>query len=438
MRKRIALLLCAALLLTLSGCSADTPMVEKQFFYRRSGIDHASADGVIGSEGRDISAYSDTGAILQAYLSGPESQELESPFPRDSRVLSWELRNDTLHLTMNEAFCALTGIELTIACTCILRTMTGICPVTSIQFQAEDGLLGDEKVLTFSEGSVSLYDDSLDQSRSEFTVYYTDRQRRYLLAEEISVNLATENDLVRHLVEAMMTPPENSSLLSALPSGTELLDYSINDGLCTLNFSLDFERSGWARCEAQRLTLLSIVNTLTQLEGIQQVEFCTEGDLLVQYRHLTISAPFVRDESAIGPVRTGMSEFDATLYLANGPELYLAAVPTPLRQTSGISQPELVVTALLEYAPLNGFQSTIPENTVLNGVELRNGICTIDLSSEFLSTQDHLPISVRSIVASVCALEGVYSAQITVDGQTPDGDIAPLFAVLSPQPDWFL
>lgn len=438
MRKWIALLLCTALLLSLPGCSAEGPAIERQFYYRRVSIDHESTESVIGSEARDISAYSDISDILEAYLAGPDSQELISPFPRESRVLSWTLLNDSLILTMNEAFCALSGIELTIACTCIMRTMTGIQPVTSVQFQAEEGLLGGEKLLTFSESSVTLYDDSLDQSRAEFTVYYTDRQRRYLLAEEISVNLATENDLVEYLMDALLSPPEGSSLLSALPPGTELLDYSINDGLCTLNFSSDFERSGWSRCEAQRLTLLSVVNTLTQLEQIQQVEFCTEGDLLVQYRQITISAPYTRDESAIGPVRTGMNEFDATLYLSNGPDLYLAAIPMPLRQTSGITQPELVVAALLEYAPRNGFHSTIPENTVLNDVELRNGICTIDLSSDFLSTQDHLSASVRSIISSVCALEGVYSAQITVDGQTPQGDLAPLFAVLSPQPDWFL
>ena len=82
--------------------------------------------------------------------------------------------------------------------------------------------------------------------------------------------LATENDLVRFLVESLLTPPEDSGLISPLPVGTKLLDYSLDDGICTLNFSGEFEQNLWARCESQRLALLSVVNTLTQLDDIHQ------------------------------------------------------------------------------------------------------------------------------------------------------------------------
>ncbi len=442
MKRILSLLLCFALALPLFGCagqSGQTARVPGNFYYRRTETAYGTTDGVISSEVRELDGISsDVDALLAAYFSGPESGELESPFPRDSQVHAWELSGQTLSLTMNESFSALTGVELSIACVCVAKTFLGLLPITQVRFQAESGLLGGEKAVTLSEESISLYDDSLTQSRTEFTVYYTDRQRRYLIAQEITVNLATEDDLIACLIEAMMTPPEGSNLYSALPSETQLLDYSVDDGLCTVNFSPEFERSGWSRVEAQRLTLLSVVNTLTQLEEITQVEFCTEGNLLVQYQLLTISGPFLREESAIGPVRTGMNEFDATLYLCNGSEQYLAAVPTRLRQSAAISQPETVVEALLSFEAVNGFYSSIPEGTRLLGVQLRNGICYIDLSGEFLSSEEHLLSSVHSIVASVCALDDVYSAQITVEGRVPEGDYAGLFMVLSPQSNWFL
>lgn len=439
MRKTIALILCIALAMPLFGCAGDQFQTPGLFYYRRSTIVYDTEEGVIAPEQREVASLDgDIGAILEAYFSGPESSELEAPFPRDSQILSWLVEGNTLILTMNDAFGALSGVELTIACTCITRTLLGLVDLTQVQFRMEDALLGGEKSITLSGDNVSLSDDSLDQSRAEFTLYYTDRDQRYLIAEEVSVNLATEDDLVTFLVESLLTPPEDSNLLSALPGGTKLLDYSIDDGLCTINFSEEFERNGWNRCEAQRLTLLSVVNTLTQLEEIQQVEFCTEGNLLVQYRLLSISAPLVFEENAIGPVRTGMNEFDATLFLVNGSEQYLAAVPTPVRQTSGISHAELVVKALLEHTSVNGFLSTIPEGTVLNDLQIRNGICYVDLSAQFLSSEDHLVQSVHSIVASVCALDDVYSAQVTVDGQIPEGEYAHLFVVLSPKSDWFL
>ena len=439
MKKQIALLLCAALLLTLTGCGASPSGGTGKFYYRRTVTEFGGTEGIIASEDRSIPAPPhDPDALLTAYFSGPEEDSLTAPFPRDSAVVSWDMVEDTITLTMNDSFGALTGVELSIACACICKTLTGLLPVTQVRLQLKDGTLDGEKSILLSEDDILLYDNGLDQSRAEFTVYYTDKQRRYLIAEEVSVNLATEDDVISFLVEVLMTPPENSGLYSALPRRTKLLDYTIDDGICTINFSSEFERNSWTGCEAQRLTLLSVVNTLTLLEEIHQVEFASEGNLLVSYKMLTISEPFVFDENVIGPVRTGMNEFDATLYLSNGSEEHLAAVPTRLRQSSGISQAELVINALLNYEPANSLFCTIPAGTVVNSVTVRNGTCLVDLSDAFLSNETHLVRSVRSIVASVCSLDGINSAQITVDGQTPDGDYAHLFGVLSPQSFWFL
>ena len=438
MKKTAALLLSILLLLT-AGCDSEPAGITGSFYYRRAVTEFGVTDGIVTSEKREIPGpLTDTGALLDSYFSGPEDNGLISPFPRDSAAVNWEIRDQTLILTMNDSFGALTDVELSIACACICRTFTALLPVTEVQIQLEDSLIGGQKSIVLSEDDIRLYDNGLDQSRTEFTVYYTDNQRRYLIADKVSVNLATEDDVVSYLVEALMTPPENSGLYTAIPRHTELLSYSVDDGICTINFSSEFERNSWTGCEAQRLTLLSVVNTLTQLEGIQQVEFASEGSLLISYENLAISDPFVFDENAIGPVRTGVNEFDATLYLSNGTGDALAAVPTRVRQNSGISQAELVVEALLNYEPSNSLFTQIPEGTAIRSVTVRNGTCLVDLSREFLSSDAHLLRSVRSIVASLCSLNGINSVQITVEGQTPEGDYGQLFGVLFPQSNWYL
>mgnify|MGYP003309850291 CR=1 FL=1 len=184
--------------------------------------------------------------------------------------------------------------------------------------------------------------------------------------------------------------------------------------------------------------LLSVVNTLTQLEQISHVEFSVEGDLLVQFKTISIHAPLSQEEGAIGPVRTGMNEFDTTLYLSNSPDGCLTPVPTRLRQTSGMSEAEVVVTALIQHTDYNGFSSPVPGNTGLNSLMTFEGVCHIDLTEQFLSQPEALEQAVRSIVASVCALEDVFSVQITVDGQIPEALDPGLFQVLSPQNDWFV
>lgn len=439
MKRIIALILCVSLLMAIGGCTDAPDTVPAKFYYRRAVTEFGGTNGIITFEYRQIpDPQADTEKLLSTYFSGPQEDSLISPFPRTSAVLNWSIGEDTLELTMNEDFGALTDVELSIACACICKTFTELLPVSQVRIQLKDGLLGGRKNILLSESDLLLYDNGLEQSRMEYTVYYANSQRRYLIAQDIHVNLATEDDVIACLIEAMMSPPENSGLYSALPRKTKLLDYTIEDGICTVNFSPEFERNVWTGCEAQRLTLLSVVNTLTQIEGIQQVEFASGGNLLVSYKNLTISDPFVFDENAIGPVRTGMNEFDATLYVSNGSEEALVPVPTRLRQTAGISQEELVIQALLDFRHMNSLYTLIPIETELISATVRDGTCLVDLSGEFLTGQGHLTRSIRSIVASLCALDGINSVQITVDGNTPTGDYAHLFEVLSPQSFWFL
>lgn len=439
MARITALLLCLCLLFSMTACGTSSEQQDTLFYYRRSETEFGTDQGIIAPEKRDLfPSGNDLGLILELYFQGPESTGLESPFPRDTRVTDWTLKGDTLCLTMNECFAALSGVELTIACSCITKTLLPLTDAAAVRFQVEGGLLAGEKHLTLSEDLIQLSDDSLDQAWTEYTVYYTDRQMRYLIGHEISVNLATEDDLISQLVEALSHPPENSGLLSALSPGTDLLGYTIDDGVCTLDFSGELEYNSWKNAEAQRLTLLSVVNTLTQLEEISHVEFSVEGNLLVQYRSISIHAPLSQEEAAIGPVRTGMNEFDTTLYLSNSPDGCLTPVPTRLRQTSGMSEAELVVTALINYADHNGFSSPVPGSTVLNSLMTFEGICHIDLTEAFLSEPEELVQAVRSIVASVCALEDVFSVEITIDGRIPEDLDRSLFETLSPRNDWFV
>lgn len=439
MKRILCFLLTLTLLTCLAACGADGPEDPGNFYYLRTEAQYEGTDGIIAPEERELNGLrGDIGPLLEAYLQGPTDKDLESPFPRDTVLLDWQMIRGNLHLNLNDTFAQLSGIDLSLACACLARTCLELTDATTIRIRANGAMLNGSTYVILSNDNLFLADDSLDKLRTDLTLYYTDKDRRYLLGHSISVNLAAQDDVVSYLVEQLMTAPSGMGLVSALPSGTKLLGSRISDGVCTLDFSMDFELNAFPQSYAQRTTLLSLVNTLTQLEDIQKVEFHIEGSLMARYRQLNISKAMVFDESIIGPVRTGVNEFDATLYLSNGSELYLAAIPTRIRNTASVSQAELVVAQLISYQNENGFYSTIPDNTQLHSVTVEDGLCTIDLSAEFLTETDQLRLSVRSIIASVCALEGIDSARITIDGQTPEGDYRDLFQPLTPNSNWYL
>ncbi len=438
MKKIVSLLLCASIMLTL--CACQQTLVEKSgaFYYRRIQPTYGSEDGIIAPEMRKFPVINnDLSEMMESYFHGPESRGLESPFPRNTHVISWGIQDNVLSLNLSEPFAALSGVDLTVACSCIARTFLEILPIERVTIQVMHQTLNGQKSISLSADDMSFMDDGLEQLRTTYKIYYADQRLRYLIGLDTVVSFADEEDIIRFLIQSLMATPSSSDLQPTIPYGTKLLDVSIKNGLCTLNFSSEFESNAWYKLEARRLTLLSIVNTITQIEGIEQVEFCTEGNLLVQYGSLNISAPFVAEERAIGPVRTGINEFDTTLYVSNGSSEYLAGIPTRIRQTAGIQQEELILKTLIRFKSINGFYTTIPPATVINSVTTDRGICYIDLSKEFLMNPDTLELSIRGIVASICTVKGIKGVKITINGKIPSGFDPNLFDVLTTQLDWF-
>lgn len=437
-KKLICLLFSLSLILSLCACSESKPKDPGHFYYRWVQTDYVGSEGIIAPEVRELAGIkTNLNQLLTLYFQGPESDTLEMPFPRDTKAVNWSFSGQVLCIELNETFASLSGIELSVACGCITKTFLELTDAAAVQISVQDRLLGGEHSITMARDTMLLVDDAIDKLRTDLTLYYTDEDRRYLIGQNLSINLAAQDDIVSYLVQQLQTAPTGMGLVSALPSNIKLLDSTIENGVCTLNFSQEFESNAFSGGIAQRTTLLSLVNTLTQLESIERVEFRLEGNLLARYHQINISEALVFDESSIGPVRTGVNEFDATLYVSNGSSLYLSAVPNRIRYTTGISQAELVVTALISYQNSNGFYSPVPANTKLLDISTVDGMCTVNLSEEFLS-DTNLPLAVRSICASLCDLEEIQSVQILVEGKIPENHMPEYFEPLVPNPDWFV
>ncbi len=437
MKRVIALILC--LTLAFCGCSVQEFREPGTFYYHRADIGYRGSEGVVAPERRELSGIADDlDAIVKLYCAGPQDPALENPLPSGTELLSSSLYDHVLTLRFNDALAQLTGAELTIAAGCLAKTFLPLTGAQVLILTANGALLGSETSLTVTLEDLSLRDDSLDMLHAEYPVYYASMDRRHLIREAVTVRHATPEELTMHLLEQLLTPPAGTTLRSALPEGTRFLSISVVNGLCTVDVSQEFESRRFYTMSAQCLSLLSVVNTLTALEEIDRVEFTVEGNLLIRYGTLSIDAPLVRDERCVGPVRTGLGEIGATLYLVHGNRGRLVTIPARLRPTPSTTLPELVVQQLLQDPGTNGIRSCISPGTRLLSTRIEGGICYVDLSEEYLSQPEQLPYSGRVIAATLCELDGIKGVQILVNGAVPSGFNAEWFGILSPQEGWFL
>ena len=162
MKKLCILILCTALFLQiLCACSQKKEELVQptDFYYCNSEIGYNSISAVIGSERREaVSFQNNIDTMLSAYLKGPSSPDLYSPVPATASLIGSSLSDGELYLEFNEAFSELSGVQLSICCSCILMTVYAFCGVETVHFSASDALLEDRSEIVLNIQDVVLQD----------------------------------------------------------------------------------------------------------------------------------------------------------------------------------------------------------------------------------------------------------------------------------------
>lgn len=167
MKKLLCLLLGVSLLCFLFGCSSNAPQVPAEFFYRQNGFPYDTQRSVIGSEIRETIDHPGYLRTLNLYLQGPASNDFSPTYPEDSKIITLSQSPGAITLVLSDAFASLTGIELSIACTCLTQTVIQLTGCTVVTIQAESLPLDGKSSITLNESSAMLYDNYYGQIESE-------------------------------------------------------------------------------------------------------------------------------------------------------------------------------------------------------------------------------------------------------------------------------
>lgn len=159
MKRVFTCLLAFCLLLSFAGCSADPSGGEFiSFYYPRAEITYGSSDGVIGSENRQPTEQAAAEEILQQYLAGPESESFLSPFPEGCKIVTIAMEESGIILTLTDEFAELTGMELSVACSCLALTASALTGLDSVTIRTESALLDGRTEVTLICSALNLTD----------------------------------------------------------------------------------------------------------------------------------------------------------------------------------------------------------------------------------------------------------------------------------------
>ena len=165
---RLICILLTIVFLTACMPQPDSFTAPADFYYLAEEIGYHVPDGVIRAEIRETSHFGgDLVVLLNAYLEGPATLDLVSPFPQGAQISDVASSDEGLCITVNTSFTSLSGIDLSLAANCLAMTAREVSLEDTIILVPVEGPIGGKDRMVISTDSHTLADDTATEYNNE-------------------------------------------------------------------------------------------------------------------------------------------------------------------------------------------------------------------------------------------------------------------------------
>jgi germination protein M len=280
------MLLLAVMLL--SGCTSRTDKEVKDDGYVVYYINRDMNDLVKEPVDVDADTTEEVLAELLVFLD-TETKELEyqKPLIRDVKIESYEINKTTLIVHFSQNYSNLPADEAVLVRTATARTLLQVPEISNISIYVGD------KPLQDSNGNVIglMSEDSFIENpgsqlnsiqTAQLTLYFADAKGSQLVSEVQTVHYISSISIEKLIVEQLIAGPETKKLQATISSETKILNVTTNDNICYVNFDDGFLIQNYDVSE--EAVIYSIVDSLTELSGINKVQISVNGSTNMYYR----------------------------------------------------------------------------------------------------------------------------------------------------------
>lgn len=259
--------------------------------------------------------------------------------------------------------------------------------------------------------------DTSTESKDRYSIYYLNREETKISEFAYYTETKEPMKVLSELLQVLAQTPKNVGYHETI-SNFLVTAYSINGDV--VQISVDEKYKNLAPT-TEVLTRAAIVRTLAQIEGISYVSMKLEDKELTDHTGAVMNAmsadQFV--DNAGNEINT-YENVRLTLYFAAENGKHLRKAIRSVEYNSNISLERVVVESLIGGPIGEELYPTINPNTKIISVTVKDKICYVNLSEEFLSQQySVLPeVTIYSLANSLIELNSVNKVQIAIDGET--------------------
>ena len=219
---------------------------------------------------------------------------------------------------------------------------------------------------------------------------------------------------VEAFLEQYFKGPESNELISPFPQEVRLKSYHNENGISTITLDGGYDRLDGI---SKSIACACLTKTLLQFPEIESVTVREAGSLTTSpdSRRLSDSSFVLFDEE------TETQQTDVKIYFPDLDNRYLLVSTMRIMSDSNETTAMAVMQQLIVGPPATSMRAIMPTGSMLRGLTIDSGICTVDFNLAFLvakpQTAQEERMLIFSIVNSLCAISGVDGVRFRCEGE---------------------
>ena len=217
----------------------------------------------------------------------PESVDLRRTIPENVKILNYVLDGTQLYIDFSAEYLSLPKTTEVLIRAAVVKTMVQIEEISFVGIRINGEPLKDSK-----GNSIGLMNENtfLDNMGSEehatkietLTLYFANKAGDKLKKQSSVIEYNANMPIEKVVVEQLIAGPAKKGYYATIPKDTKVMSVTTKDGVCYVNLDTGFTAQGYDVLGT--VTIYSIVNSLTELPGITDVQILVNGETSVTYK----------------------------------------------------------------------------------------------------------------------------------------------------------
>ncbi len=242
---------------------------------------NASGNQLVGSPYDPVSETPEelVQELIDHLHSVPAEREYQTAMPPQVETMTWRIEENVLHLYVDTNYALMDSVREILCRAALTKTLTQIPGIDYLtMYCAEQPIIdgsGNPVGMMAATDFVDSIRDVNSFERTEMVLYFANGTGDHLVTEHREVMRSTNTSVEKLIVEQLIEGPKGAGAHPTLSKDVKLLNVSVNEAVCSINFDATFLASPLEVKEY--IPIYSIVNSLTELPTVSRVQIRING-----------------------------------------------------------------------------------------------------------------------------------------------------------------